>query len=423
MLRWGPSKRSVAVIACASLLAGCQSLSDFGSEMRETFQSRDKSLTQESVPAHGTIEEKEETVTLDRPAVRRLQARLARLGFEPGPVDGIMGSQTAKAIKRYQTVFGLAVTGAISSKFSKHLEAMSAGEFADARPPVNLGFDDFPTYLPGTTFIYSNGNTERVVSAKNHVVRWVRGDGKTYIAHRNFLLPKSYWESGDERGTAMTSSTADELWPLREGAEVSFSAEITMQRRDNPDSTKQRIDQWRCRNDGHRDITVEAGTFKTLVLVCLRGTKPAFPEVIRTWYYSKTVRHNERFVQSYPERNTTVTVDLVAIRPSAPSWPPIARAALARAVVHTLEIAGNKSRMSWTSSGVNARVIIEAKSRFVADNGKPCRRFVQIWSENNRRRHYPAIACQTVLGRWNIPGLESSTTNSLATSGGLGADG
>ena len=192
-----------------------------------------------------------------------------------------------------------------------------------------------------------------------------------------------------------------------------------MQRGDKSDSTKRWVDQWRCRKDGRRNITVGAGTFETLVLACRRGTNAASPETVRTWYYAKIIRHYVRFVESYPERNTTTSVDLVAVRPGAPSWPPIVRAALARAVVHALEMKGNKSRMPWTSSGVNTRVIIEAKSRFVADDGKPCRRFMQIWSEDSRRRYYPAIACKTALGRWTIPGLESSSANSLATSGAL----
>ena len=271
--------------------------------------------------------------------------------------------------------------------------------------------------MPGTSFIYSNGSTERVVSAKDHVAQWARGDGTTYSAHRNFLLPKSYWVSDDKRGTAAISAAADKLWPVRKGDKISFSAKITMQVGDNPNSTRRRTDQWHCRNDGNRNITVEAGSFETLVLVCWREAKSASPEIVRTWYYAKSVRHYVRFVESNAARNSTSIVDLVAIRPGAPGWPPIMRAALARAVVHALEMKGDKSRMPWTSSGANTQVTIEAKSRFVAVDGRPCRRFKQIWLANGLRRHYPAVACKTASGKWTIPGLESKTANSLATSG------
>ncbi|MDA0991316.1 MAG: peptidoglycan-binding domain-containing protein [Verrucomicrobia bacterium] len=441
------SRRSVAALACVVCvggLAGCKNLADFEIGLRDTlnktFSSANESGTPEPVVAPVAVNEKEEIVVLDRRGVKRLQARLTKLGFRPGPVDGMLGKQTIEAINSYQAAFALTVREAISTKFLKHLAAMSADGFADeqlSKPqqpsqvqqallpppppqsPVNLTADDLPSYLPGTSFIYSNGDTERVLGTKDLVVRWSRGDGTTYGAHRNFLLPRSYWASAEERGTATVTGAPDDQWPFREGAKVSFSAKVTMQRGDDSNSTKRRVDKWRCQNDGRRTITVEAGTFKTLVLVCSRGEKPTAPEIVRTWYYSKTVRHYVRFVESDPKRKTAINVDLIAVRPGAPGWPPIVRAALARALVHALETTGNASQMPWASSGVNTRVSIDVKSRFVADDGRPCRQFVQIWSENGRRRHYPAVACKTALGQWIIPGLESSTANSLATSGDL----
>ena len=248
-------------------------------------------------------------------------------------------------------------------------------------------------------------------------MNWIRSDGTTYTAHRNFLLPWSNWASNKQRGTAKISEAADALWPLRKGTEVAFLANTTVQRRDNPDSTERRVDRWYCRNDGRRDITVGAGTFETLVFVCRRGSQPGFPEVVRTWYYAKDVRHYVRFVESDLERQTTREVDLVAVRPGAPDWPPIVRDALARAVVHALETPETESQMLWTSSGVNTRVTIEAKSRFVARSGRPCRQFKQIWSENGRHRHYPALACKTTAGTWQIPGLKSNKMDLLVISG------
>jgi len=40
-----------------------------------------------------------------------VQARLHNLGFDPGPIDGIKGSLTGAAVKRFQETFGLAVDG------------------------------------------------------------------------------------------------------------------------------------------------------------------------------------------------------------------------------------------------------------------------------------------------------------------------
>lgn len=427
-------KRSVAMILCVASLAACENLSQLGTELRQTYDqtliSIDKSLNDNDLSANGiTAKEKEEIVTLDRPAMRRLQVRLAKLGFRPGPADGILGSRTVTAINRYQSRFALTVTASISRGFLNHLEMMTETKLSghplspprrqSALPelPIIMASDDLPTYLPGTSFIYSKGETERVLGEKDFVVRWARGDGTTYSTHRNFLLPKSYWTSGSERGTVTTSGTPDELWPLREGSEISFSAKVTMQNGNDPHSTEQRVDLWRCRNDGSQTVTVKAGTFETLLLVCSRGEDPASPDLVRTWYYSKAVRHYVRFVETDPGSDTIKSADLVAIRPGALNWPPIMRAALSRALVHALEMPSESSQMPWTSSGVNTHVTIEAKSRFIDDDGRQCRRFEQIWSENGHRRHYPAAACKTSAGKWTIPGLEGSSANSIATTG------
>lgn len=44
-------------------------------------------------------------------AVYNVQVALQKLGYRPGPADGVYGPQTRKAIKRYQRDHGLAVTG------------------------------------------------------------------------------------------------------------------------------------------------------------------------------------------------------------------------------------------------------------------------------------------------------------------------
>jgi peptidoglycan hydrolase-like protein with peptidoglycan-binding domain len=45
--------------------------------------------------------------------VREVQGRLRAMGFNPGPVDGIIGPLTENAAKQYQRARGLEVTGAV----------------------------------------------------------------------------------------------------------------------------------------------------------------------------------------------------------------------------------------------------------------------------------------------------------------------
>ncbi len=44
-------------------------------------------------------------------SIRSVQARLTTLGYDPGPVDGMMGPKTRSAIERFQGESGLERTG------------------------------------------------------------------------------------------------------------------------------------------------------------------------------------------------------------------------------------------------------------------------------------------------------------------------
>ncbi len=51
--------------------------------------------------------------SIDVTTVRGIQARLAALGFDPGPIDGIDGPKTDAAIRAFQAARGLAVDGIV----------------------------------------------------------------------------------------------------------------------------------------------------------------------------------------------------------------------------------------------------------------------------------------------------------------------
>ena len=55
-------------------------------------------------------------------SVRGVQARLANLGYEPGPVDGIMGPLTRAAVRRFQGDHDLQVDGIAGPKTQAELE-------------------------------------------------------------------------------------------------------------------------------------------------------------------------------------------------------------------------------------------------------------------------------------------------------------
>jgi hypothetical protein len=59
----------------------------------------------------------------DPPTVEYLQAKLSRLGLDPGPADGSVGPRTKAALLAYQTEQGIAATGAPSPALLEKIRA------------------------------------------------------------------------------------------------------------------------------------------------------------------------------------------------------------------------------------------------------------------------------------------------------------
>ncbi len=55
-------------------------------------------------------------------AVSQIQAGLTELGYEPGPIDGTMGSQTSAAIRAYQRDNKLLVDGRPTYQLAQHID-------------------------------------------------------------------------------------------------------------------------------------------------------------------------------------------------------------------------------------------------------------------------------------------------------------
>ena len=62
------------------------------------------------------------TIAARSQMVSKVQENLARLGFDAGPTDGLMGSKTREAVKAFQTTLGLTPTGVVSEELLLLLE-------------------------------------------------------------------------------------------------------------------------------------------------------------------------------------------------------------------------------------------------------------------------------------------------------------
>lgn len=350
--------------------------------------------------------------------VARAQRGLTTLGYQPGPADGIPGRKTGTAVRAYQKKAGLRVDGMVSPDLVEHIEK-ALSDLPQGAEAVRRHGTSPPTYEVGSTFVYSDGRVDTVASLKGDMVRWIRNDGTRFTAHRNFLLPWYYWQSSSESGSVTLEGDPRGLWPRRTGREHSFSTKTMVQNTAGSDDLADWTEAWHCRFDGPEQLTVVAGHFRTVKFTCSRDATDSRPALVRTWYYAPDIGHYARVIDTSPGTQAKHRADLVAIRPSGETWPPIARAALGRAVEQTLNSAKNGEERPWTSSGVTTRVTIKPTSGFREFDGKRCRSFLQTWASRNGKHRYPGAACQDSSGRWRIPGLEESNNETLAISGGI----
>ena len=84
--------------------------------------------------------------------VMAVQKRLADLGYDPGPADGVVGSKTRSAIKAYQNLASLDVTGEVSADLLQRLKQETA---AIAKPTPTV--QPPPTPAPAQTTLIPDG--------------------------------------------------------------------------------------------------------------------------------------------------------------------------------------------------------------------------------------------------------------------------
>jgi peptidoglycan hydrolase-like protein with peptidoglycan-binding domain len=78
--------------------------------------------------------------------VKKVQASLRDKGYDPGPIDGVMGSQTRHAIGQYQTAESLPSTGRLNHETAGKLGVgpeSEGGEFKGSGKEVGKGGKEF----------------------------------------------------------------------------------------------------------------------------------------------------------------------------------------------------------------------------------------------------------------------------------------
>ncbi len=347
-----------------------------------------------------------------RETILTAQKLLAGLGYEPGPLDGLDGPKTRGAVRSYQADAGLPSNGRITEVLVAKLSEAGRDNTGGATGLGLASKKALPVYAPGDTFVYSDGRIETVAEIDGEQVHWRSNDGTVLTAYRNFILPAIRRDTDliSEQTTVDVGPGA--LWPLKAGREISFTANTEAAHKTRPSPRGGSASRWHCLVEAPRTVSVAAGTFDALRVVCRTSTPSAQEPTERVWYYAPRIRHyvrrQERFDSLGSETPGSETdVELVAVHLQGKGWPPAARAGLGWALQEALETKSDGQSIEWGSSGVDAKVTIKPTAALSEDDSPYCRTFEQTVRSGAGERIYPGKACRSASGQWLIPGLES----------------
>ena len=85
----------------------------------------DETANRVSIPEEWKITSSANSLVSDGKFIREVQMLLAKLGFDPGPADGVMGEKTRDAIAAFQKRAGLPVSGNVDTELMDALRAVS----------------------------------------------------------------------------------------------------------------------------------------------------------------------------------------------------------------------------------------------------------------------------------------------------------
>lgn len=349
-------------------------------------------------------------------ALSGVQKKLAAIGYDPGPPDGVMGTRTKKAIQHFQIDVDLKPDGRITpeleEKLARSYEEHLANEKerqakARKRAAIAAGATSMPLYEIGDAFVWSDGVTETVSRIGGGLIQMKDNEGGEMSLQGHFILPPQSWAKGAVTAKTEIDKTATDAWPLGGQARTSFSVKAESQPNDAT-VTEEWAGEWRCVPKGKEKVPVPAGVFDAHVIQCERTDPPAGVWSQRTWHYVPEINHYVRFLETLEGSRKKRGKELVAVRPGNEGWPPAALDGLDRAVQESLERGPKGVPVDWSSSAVGGSFKIVTTAERRLSGGITCRTYLVTREELGPLRHYPGIACRRgKTGRWLVPGLDN----------------
>lgn len=376
----------------------------------------------------GTAAETADETPANREEVAEIQELLAARGYDPGPIDGMIGPRTAAAIRQYQEEADLEPTGNATRGLLARLRNTASGP--GRRPPRQRADQSgrnggaavgAPFFVVGDTYVFSHGLSYTVLRVGPDRVTWRDSRGDYFTTPRAPALPQIEWESGAWKGRNETRRDGI-AWPPQKGQTVTFDVRseewnVDAGRAADRITTDAR---WSCRNEGVHTVDVPAGTFDATTIACERSPAPAGLWQRRVWHFAPDVTHFVKRTDKDGSGLEIESIQLVAAIPGTENWPPAARAGLKMAVESALSKGEIGSQTRWSSTAVRDEFTIGVTAERTTPVGEQCRTYVIRRSVGAAHQLYPAIACRKPNDGWKTPGFDGGVVGVIPRTGSAG---
>lgn len=339
--------------------------------------------------------------TPTRAQIAEIQRLLAEQGYDPGPVDGLMGPRTLTAIEQYRQDKGLGRSGIATRDLLAHLQSQPKAA------PALLSVEAAAAggYEVGDRYIYAGGITHDVVEIDGGRVKWRTSEGETFTAPQSVGLPVLEWAYGSWRGRNRSSRDAEASWPPARGATVSFdvsSQEWNVEDEGSPPGYASPL-RWSCLNEGQREIEVPAGRFAVEAIICERWPVPAGDWHKRIWYYAPLVGH---FVRRDDLDSAGRRIESLTLVAALPGGGKVVQDGLRSMLRNSLSSRARNEPAVWTDPESGTRYVVRVTRDFEGAGGKACRAYTISRAGSNRRRDFPGVSCYDASKKqWRAPGL------------------
>jgi hypothetical protein len=270
-----------------------------------------------------------------------------------------------------------------------------------------------PVYKKGTTFIYSNGSWETVITNSASEVTWRDHRGYVSSGSPDFTRRRADWQTKTRQGTRQFGPRKDlwikkktSLWPLKIGNAASYSEANTTRRKDEPEKSYEV--NWSCEVIGTERVSVMAGDFDTWKIVCKRYSTPRNPtkarvREVKTWYYAPELGHYVLTANQYFTGKPSKRLELLAVQPPLDGLSPSARRRMDTAFQKAMEFKKSGQSVTWSLPGTSVSGEIKPTATFRLDDGRYFRRYVQVFNLPQGQQIYYGMAIRDAKGKWVIP--------------------